>query len=254
MSALLTVKNLAKSYGGFRAVKDVTFSLHAGEMLALIGPNGAGKTTCFNMIMGQITASGGTIEFDGAPITGRPPRAIWRLGVGRTFQIATVFASMTVEDNLRVALHSHANQTFNLFRWPRFARSGTYGAIESALAQVGLTEQRHRAASELPYGDVKRVELAMALVHAPRLLLMDEPTAGMAPSERESLMALVASIVDERKMACLFTEHDMDAVFAHADRVLVLDRGRLIAEGSPAEVRANADVQAVYLGTGATFQ
>jgi branched-chain amino acid transport system ATP-binding protein len=250
LSALLEVNGLAKSYGDFRAVKDVSFSLAAGEMLALIGPNGAGKTTCFNMIMGQIPASAGTITFDGKPITGTPPRDIWRLGVGRTFQIATVFASLTVEDNVRVALHSRDVQTFNLFSWA----NRTYGASHEALAQVGLLEQKHRAASELPYGDVKRLELAMALVHSPRLLLMDEPTAGMAPSEREALMSLVSKLVDERNMACLFTEHDMDAVFAHADRVLVLDRGRLIAQGTPDEVRADANVQAVYLGTGATFQ
>lgn len=253
MSALLRVKGLAKSYGDFRAVEEVSFDLTPGEMLALIGPNGAGKTTCFNMIMGQIAPSAGSIEFDGRSIVGLAPRDVWRLGVGRTFQIATVFASLTVEDNIRVALHSYQRRSFEAWSWPsRSAR--TYGAIAQALEQVGLTDQRDRAASTLPYGDIKRLELAMALIHTPRLLLMDEPTAGMAPSEREALMTLVSTLVRERKMACLFTEHDMDAVFAHADRVLVLDRGRLIAEGTPAQVRQNADVQAVYLGTGATYQ
>lgn len=246
---LLRVSGLAKSYGAFRAVKDVSFDLAAGEMLALIGPNGAGKTTCFNMIMGQITPSAGEIEFEGRSIAGHASRAIWRLGVGRTFQIATVFASLTVEDNLRVALHAFKGHSFNLLRW----RDGSRDQVESALARVGLAEHRDRAASELPYGDVKRLELAMALVNNPRLLLMDEPTAGMAPSERESLMQLVSELVQSTRMAVLFTEHDMEAVFSHAHRVLVLDRGRLIAQGTPDAVRANTEVQAVYLGTGATF-
>jgi branched-chain amino acid transport system ATP-binding protein len=248
--ALLQIDGLSKSYGDFRAVKEVSFALHHREMLALIGPNGAGKTTCFNMIMGQIAPTSGSIRFAEKTISGQAPRHIWRLGVGRTFQIASVFASMTVEDNLRVALHSKDNETFSMTRWRRHSDR----EVGSLLAQVGLADSAGRAAAELPYGDVKRLELAMALANAPKLLLMDEPTAGMAPSERESLMRLVAKLVQDVGMAVLFTEHDMDAVFAHADRVLVLDRGRLIAQGTPKEVRENALVQEVYLGNGSTFQ
>ena len=251
MSApLLEVKNLSKSYGDFRAVKEVSFTLNAGELLALIGPNGAGKTTCFNMLMGQLTPSAGRIVFNGEDIVGRATRDIWRLGVGRTFQIAAAFGSLTVKENVAVALSSVAQKSFQFFSPPG---QPVQSASIELLQQVGLASQADRACSELAYGDVKRLELAMALAHAPRLLLMDEPTAGMAPSEREALMALTHGFVRERGMAVLFTEHDMDAVFAHADRIVVLDRGRVIAQGTPAEVRADTNVRDVYLGAGSTY-
>ena len=215
----------------------------------MIGPNGAGKSTCFNMAGGQLRPDRGRVVLGGRDITGTPPRAIWRLGVGRTFQIAATFASMSVAENVQMALISHAGRVFDPFgRARRFARDE---ALE-LLAQVGLREQADRACGELAYGDVKRLELAMALANQPRLLLMDEPTAGMAPRERIALMALTASIARARRLAVLFTEHDMDVVFAHADRIVVLDRGVLIAEGRPAEVRADAKVRAVYLGAGTT--
>jgi branched-chain amino acid transport system ATP-binding protein len=245
----LEVSGISKSFGGVHAVRDVSFAVAAGEMLAMIGPNGAGKSTCFNMAGGQLRPDKGRVVLDGRDITGMPPRAIWRLGVGRTFQIAATFASMSVTENVQMALISHAGRVFDPFgRARRFARDE---ALE-LLAQVGLREQADRACGELAYGDVKRLELAMALANQPRLLLMDEPTAGMAPRERIALMALTASIARARRLAVLFTEHDMDVVFAHADRIVVLDRGALIAEGRPAEVRADAKVRAVYLGAGTT--
>ena len=245
----LEVSGISKSFGGVHAVRDVSFSVAAGEMLAMIGPNGAGKSTCFNMAGGQLRPDRGRVVLGGRDITGTPPRAIWRLGVGRTFQIAATFASMSVTENVQMALISHAGRVFDPFgRARRFARDE---ALE-LLAQVGLREQADRACGELAYGDVKRLELAMALANQPRLLLMDEPTAGMAPRERIALMALTASIARARRLAVLFTEHDMDVVFAHADRIVVLDRGALIAEGRPAEVRADAKVRAVYLGAGTT--
>jgi branched-chain amino acid transport system ATP-binding protein len=245
----LEVSGISKSFGGVHAVRDVSFSVAAGEMLAMIGPNGAGKSTCFNMAGGQLRPDRGRVVLGGRDITGTPPRAIWRLGVGRTFQIAATFASMSVAENVQMALISHAGRVFDPFgRARRFARDE---ALE-LLAQVGLREQADRACGELAYGDVKRLELAMALANQPRLLLMDEPTAGMAPRERIALMALTASIARARRLAVLFTEHDMDVVFAHADRIVVLDRGVLIAEGRPAEVRADAKVRAVYLGAGTT--
>jgi branched-chain amino acid transport system ATP-binding protein len=247
---LLVVENISKSYGEFRAVKEVSFALNAGELLALIGPNGAGKTTCFNMLMGQIAPTSGRITFAGQTLTGKSTREIWRLGVGRTFQIAAAFGSLTVAENLAVALSSVANQSFRLFSLPSKALLSEGMAL---LEQVGLASQAERACSELSYGDVKRLELAMALAHAPRLLLMDEPTAGMAPSERESLMSLTHKLVRERGMAVLFTEHDMDAVFTHADRIVVLDRGRVIAQGTPADVRNDEKVREVYLGAGSTY-
>jgi branched-chain amino acid transport system ATP-binding protein len=246
MTTILQVAHLAKSFGGVHAVRDVSFAVPAGELLAMIGPNGAGKTTCFNMLNGQLAPDAGSVRLEGREIVGLAPRTVWRLGVGRTFQITATFGSMTVRENVQVALLAHHRR---LDGWWQPAASLYRDAAERLLARVGMLEQADRACSVLAYGDLKRVELAVALANEPRLLLMDEPTAGMAPKERIALMALAAEIVRERRIAVLFTEHDMDVVFAHADRVIVLDRGRLIAEGAPAEVRANAEVQQVYLGS-----
>jgi branched-chain amino acid transport system ATP-binding protein len=247
--SILDVENLAKSYSGFQAVKGVTFSLQAGEMLALIGPNGAGKSTCFNMINGQLEPSGGRIRIFGRDVTGMPAREVCQLGVGRTFQIAATFGSMTVAENIQAALLSHRR------RWAACRWAARYHRQEASdlLALVGMADQAPRSCGELAYGDVKRLELAIALASDPKLLLMDEPAAGMAPKERAALMSLVTRVARERLIGVLFTEHDMDAVFGHADRILVLNRGDLIAEGPPTEVRANAEVQAVYLGTGSLF-
>ena len=246
---VLAVKGLAKSYGGVQAVRDVSFTVAAGELLAMIGPNGAGKTTCFNMLNGQVDPDAGTIEFEGRSLAGLAPRRIWRLGVGRTFQITATFGSMTVRENVQMALLSHHRRLWSPFA---LAARSHVAEADSLLARVGMLEQAERPCAVLAYGDLKRVELAVALANEPRLLLMDEPTAGMAPKERIALMALAAEIVRERRIAVLFTEHDMDVVFTHADRIIVLDRGRLIAAGMPAEVRANPEVQQVYLGSRAT--
>ena len=243
---VLSVAHLAKSFGGVHAVRDVSFEVGAGELLALIGPNGAGKTTCFNMLNGQLPADSGSVRLDERELLGLKPRHVWRLGVGRTFQITATFASMTVRENVQMALISHHGR---LAGWWRPAAGLYREEAGRLLDRVGMNEQAERACSVLAYGDLKRVELAVALANEPRLLLMDEPTAGMAPKERIELMALAAGIVRERKMAVLFTEHDMDVVFAHADRIIVLNRGRLIAQGTPVEVRASAEVQQVYLGT-----
>jgi branched-chain amino acid transport system ATP-binding protein len=245
----LETRDLAKSFGGVKAVDGVSFSVEAGKLVALIGPNGAGKTTCFNMLNGQLRPDLGEVLLEGKPITGLEPRKVWRLGVGRTFQITATFASMTVRENVQMALISHAGKS-----WRLFGRAGRCGLepANALLDQVGMTGQAERACGVLAYGDLKRVELAIALANEPKLLLMDEPTAGMAPQERIALMALTARIARQRGIAVLFTEHDMDVVFAHADRVLVLDRGRLIASGTSAEVRHDRQVRAVYLGSGAT--
>ncbi len=243
---VLAVANLSKSFGGVQAVRNVSFEVGAGELLALIGPNGAGKTTCFNMLNGQIRPDSGSVKLGGREIVGLAPRAVWRLGVGRTFQITATFASMTVRENVQMALLSHHRRVSSW--WPRAGRLYRQEA-DRLLERVGMAEQAERACSVLAYGDLKRVELAVALANEPRLLLMDEPTAGMAPKERIALMALTAEIVRERGLAVLFTEHDMDVVFTHADRIIVLNRGTLIAAGRPEDVRADAEVQAVYLGS-----
>ena len=244
---LLAVENLKKSFAGVDAVADVSFALAAGEILAMIGPNGAGKSTCFNMLNGQLRPDRGKVFLAGADITGLQPRAVWRLGVGRSFQVAAIFASMTVRENVQMALISHARDVWRFFR---AAATLHRERAEQLLARLGMAEQAERPAGKLAYGDLKRLELAMALANEPALLLMDEPTAGMAPAERAQLMALVRRLAAEENLAVLFTEHDMDVVFATADRILVLDRGKLIAEGTPAAIRADKRVRAVYLGEG----
>ena len=231
MSAVLQVEGLHKSFGGVQAVADVSFAVDAGELLALIGPNGAGKSTCFNMLNGQLAPDAGIVRLEGRNIVGLRPRAIWRLGVGRTFQITATFASLSVRENVQMALYSHAGRLRSLL-----SRFGTAFAAEAdaLLGQVGMLDQAERPCGVLAYGDLKRVELAMALANQPRLLLMDEPTAGMAPKERVALMELAAGLARAQKIAVLFTEHDMDVVFSQADRIIVLDRGQLIAGGTPA--------------------
>jgi len=248
-AAVLEVEALRKSFGRVQAVAGVSFAVAAGELLALIGPNGAGKSTCFNMLGGQLRPDGGRVALAGEDITGWKPRQIWRRGVGRTFQVTAAFASMTVAENVQMALISAARQLGKL--WTRASSLHRDEAL-ALLERVGMADQAERACGVLAYGDLKRVELAIALVNAPRLLLMDEPTAGMAPRERVALMELTARLARERGIAVLFTEHDMDVVFAHADRIIVLDRGRLVAEGAPAAVRANPRVREIYLGSGSS--
>jgi branched-chain amino acid transport system ATP-binding protein len=250
MSAVLDVKGISKTFGGVKAVDGVSFSVAAGELLALIGPNGAGKTTCFNMLNGQLRPDSGDVFLGGERITGLAPRRVAHKGVGRTFQITATYGSMTVRENVQTALIASHRGEWKLTG----SASDQHGEkADQLLDLVGMQDQAARACGVLAYGDLKRVELAVALANEPRLLLMDEPTAGMAPSERIALMELAAQIAKSRSIAVLFTEHDMDVVFAHATRVIVLDRGRLIAQGTADEVRANPQVQAVYLGSGATY-
>lgn len=248
--SVLSVRSLFKTFGGVRAVNDVSFEIAPGEFLAMIGPNGAGKSTCFNMINGQLEPDSGEILFSGRNIAGLEAREVWRLGVGRTFQVAATFGSMTVAENVQMALISHSHETYHL--WRAAANLHRDRALE-LLAQVGMRDAAERPSRELAYGDVKRVELAIALANEPRLLLMDEPTAGMAPRERNDLIKLVKRLVVERGISVLFTEHSMDVVFAFADRIIVLARGRLIADGNAAAIRDHAQVREVYFGTGKTF-
>jgi len=249
--SVLAVNQLCKSFGGVQAVKEVSFTIGAGEFLAMIVPNGAGKSTCFNMINGQLPPDAGEILLDGKDIAGRPPREIWRRGVGRTFQVAATFNSMTVAENVQMAAISHARETYGL--WRRAHAMHRERALE-LLEQVGMREAADRPCRELAYGDVKRLELAIALANEPRLLLMDEPTAGMGVGERHDLIALVKRLVVERGIAVLFTEHSMDVVFAYADRIVVLARGRLIADGDAVSIRDDAQVREVYFGSGSTFE
>ncbi|UDL96004.1 ABC transporter ATP-binding protein [Lichenihabitans sp. PAMC28606] len=249
-AVLLEVTALAKRYGGVQAVRGVSFRLMRGEILALIGPNGAGKSTCFNMLNGQIKPDGGTILLDGQAVTGLSPAGMWRRGVGRTFQITATFGSMTVRENVQTALLAHAGR---IRRMIGTAGNAQREEADSLLDLVGLRQQGERVCRALAYGDLKRLELAVALTNDPKLLLMDEPTAGMAPSERIALMRFTADLARRRSIGVLFTEHDMDIVFEHADRVMVLNRGELIAVGTPDVVRRDERVRATYLGDGLVY-
>jgi len=242
---VLETRRLSKSFGGVRAVADVDLVMPRGEIRALIGPNGAGKTTFFNVLTGQLRPDAGEVRFKGERLSGLPPHAVCRRGIGRTFQITATFASLSALENVQVALLAHRRRTYAVF-----ARAAVLelDAARALLGQVGLGDQADRHAHVLAYGDLKKLELAMALANDPELLLLDEPTAGMAPAERGALMALTQRIARERDLTVLFTEHDMDVVFAIADRIVVLHQGRVIAEGAPAEVRAHPEVQRVYLG------
>jgi branched-chain amino acid transport system ATP-binding protein len=244
MSAL-EVRGLSKAYGGVQAVRGVSFAVDAGEVVALIGPNGAGKTTCFNMLNGQLRPDSGEIALGGRSVVGLRPHQVWRLGVGRTFQVTATFSSMTVRENVQVALLSHHGRLFSLGK-----PAGRFQVDEAdaLLARVGMQQQAARPCAVLAYGDLKRVELAVALANRPRLLLMDEPTAGMAPGERQALMQLAAALARSERIAVLFTEHDMEVVFNFASRIIVLHCGEVIAAGAPAEVQVNPRVREVYLG------
>ena len=243
--ATLTVRHLSKAYGGVQALRDVSFSVAAGERVALIGPNGAGKTTCFNVLNGQLAADSGEVSLDGSSLVGLAPHRICRLGVGRTFQVAALFGSMSARENVQMALLAHHGEQRSPFA---AAAKRRVAEADRLLERVGLGAQGERASGLLAYGELKRLELAVALAQAPRVLLMDEPTAGMAPGERGALMTLASELARSENIAVLFTEHDMDVVFGFASRILVLHLGELIAQGDPQAVRRDERVREVYLG------
>jgi branched-chain amino acid transport system ATP-binding protein len=243
--AHLSVRDLRKHYDATLVLNEIAFDIPQGEIAALIGPNGAGKSTLFGILSGALKADGGTVLLDGEGILGLSPEGVARRGVGRTFQTSQPYRSLRVIDALLLiqsgAASAWSRLTRPLGRWPR-------EAALAVLDEVGLADLADAPSAALSYGDAKRLELAMALVRNPSLLLMDEPTAGMAPGERAAFMELVRRRSTERGTTVLFTEHDMATVFGFAARVLVLDRGRMIADGTPEAVRADADVRRAYLG------
>jgi len=249
--ALLQVRHLHKSFGSQMAVNNVSFDVGAGELLAVIGPNGAGKSTTFNLVNGQLSPDSGSVSLNGQSLIGRKPHDLWRQGVSRTFQMAEVFRSMSVIENVQMAMLSAQGLQFSPWRRTRQHRAD---AAQTLLEKVGLADMSQHISDTLAYGDIKRLELAMALVNQPRLLLMDEPTAGMSPSERHALMGLVQFLAKERDVAVMFTEHSMDMVFSFATRILVMAQGRILVEGTPQEVQNNPLAQSVYLGRGKTLE
>ena len=249
--ALLQVRHLHKSFGSQMAVNNVSFDVGAVELLAVIGPNGAGKSTTFNLVNGQLLPDSGSVSLNGQSLIGRKPHDLWRQGVSRTFQMAEVFRSMSVIENVQMAMLSAQGLQFSPWRRTRQHRAD---AAQTLLEKVGLADMSQHISDTLAYGDIKRLELAMALVNQPRLLLMDEPTAGMSPSERHALMGLVQFLAKDRDVAVMFTEHSMDMVFSFATRILVMAQGRILVEGTPQEVQNNPLAQSVYLGRGKTVE
>ncbi len=242
---VLDVRNLSKSFGGFRAVAGVSLTVAARQIVALIGPNGAGKSTFFNLITGHLRPDGGQVMLGGRDITGAPAHRIAGLGVGRSFQHANIFPRLTVAENVQAALLAHRGRGRDF--WSRaegFYRDETTGLLTS----VGLHDYATTIAGSLAYGNQKQLELGIALASDPSILLLDEPTAGMSAAETQETMRLLQRIAGERGLTLIFTEHDMEVVFGIAEKIAVLHQGRLLAEGTPAEVRGNPDVRRVYLG------
>ncbi|MCS7234887.1 MAG: ATP-binding cassette domain-containing protein [Armatimonadota bacterium] len=245
MADLLRVQDLWRSYGGFPAVRGASLRVAAGEVVAVIGPNGAGKTTLFNLITGVLLPDRGRVWFAGADVTRWPAHRRCRAGVGRTFQIANVFPRLSVFDNVHAACLAHARKGFELLR---AARRFAVDEARRILQLTGLEAYADRLAGTLSHGDQRILEIALALASRPRLLVLDEPTAGMSPEETISTLQLIARLNREHGLSVLFCEHDMEVVFSTAHRVVVMHQGRTIAEGTPGEVRSNPEVQRAYLG------
>jgi branched-chain amino acid transport system ATP-binding protein len=244
---LLEVRNVVKSFGGLRALQDVSLSVAKGEIRAVIGPNGAGKSTLFNVMTGLLHPDAGDVVFEGEPITGLPPYRVIRKGIGRSFQITNIFPRMSVFENVQVALFSHHRTGSNpLYLARKFTRVGE--EVLDLLGQVGLAEKYDSSASVLSHGDQKRLEIAISLASRPKLLMLDEPTAGMSRFESRETVALLQRISREQGLTLIFTEHDMDIVFAISEKIMVLQQGAVIADGTPAEIKANPDVRKAYLG------
>lgn len=242
---ILLLEKISKQFDGFRAVEDVGFFINKNDIVALIGPNGAGKTTLFNLITGHLAPDKGRILFDGKDVTGLPPYKICREGLVRSFQIINIFSTLSVFQNVQMAILARKGKNLNFL--------SSVGRLETEetlfiLDQIGLTAQANNSASTLPYGDQKLLELGIALGSNPKLLLLDEPTAGMSLSETNRTLKLIYKLIEKMDLTLLFTEHNINIVFDLAQRIIVMQQGRIIAEGEPSEVRTNKDVKRAYLG------
>ena len=242
---ILGTESLTKDFGGIRAVNNVDLEIAKAEFSCIIGPNGAGKSTLFNLLTGHIPADSGRIVFKGEDITSLNPYTICRKGVGRSFQRVNIFPRFTVFENVQIGILCGRGKSLDFFRSvDQLVRSETNEILDA----VGLLQQADRISDELAYGDKKRLEFAIALSNDPDLLLLDEPTAGMSPDEGMALMSFVKRIVEERQSTLIFVEHDMSVVFQFSDKIRVMHAGSIIGEGSPDEIRSNAEVQRIYLG------
>ncbi len=242
---MLEARDIRKSFDGFAAIGGVSLTVPERGITAVIGPNGAGKSTLFNLLTGHLRADEGTVSLQGRDITAAAPHAICRMGVGRSFQHTNIFRKLTVFENVQAALIAHGGQARNF--WGR-AETLYRDEAWQLLGSLGLTDLADAIGDSLSHGNQKQLELGIALASNPKLLLLDEPTAGMSAAETRDAIRLLERIVAERALTLLFTEHDMDVVFSIAQKIAVLHQGRLIAEGTPADVRADADVRRVYLG------